>query len=155
MPKPESLLMRWMGNRLFIEQGELFSNQIVFTEQAKFKYSGDNLNLFVEMVREKLKGRQKIREFVFFIDDLRTVHICFYPVSGQITCGTLDDFIKELGEITCRVHFLDSENRLKSTNLEIAELFHELWTRDVGTPGYSKQRWRDFHLLLSLRDINF
>lgn len=25
---------------------------------------------------------------------------------------------------------------------ELAEAFHDLWSRDVGTPGYDKSKWK-------------
>lgn len=36
----------------------------------------------------------------------------------------------------------------------IKELFHKLWSRDVGTDGYSKIDWMDLQELLQARGID-
>ncbi|MGA9774017.1 MAG: hypothetical protein WBV94_33610 [Blastocatellia bacterium] len=35
----------------------------------------------------------------------------------------------------------------------IKYLFHKLWSRDVGTPGYNKTDWKELQLLLQARRI--
>ncbi len=37
---------------------------------------------------------------------------------------------------------------------EIASLFHNLWTRDVGTEGYDKEKWMKLLKLLDTKDVH-
>jgi hypothetical protein len=32
---------------------------------------------------------------------------------------------------------------------ELNKVFHELWTRDVGTPGYDKSKWKKLDNMIS------
>jgi hypothetical protein len=36
---------------------------------------------------------------------------------------------------------------------ELRRLFHELWTRDVGTEGYDNEKWKRIVFLLQKKDI--
>ena len=45
----------------------------------------------------------------------------------------------------------EKEGLLWERNMKINEarkLFHELWTKEVGTPGYDKKKWMDLQAAL-------
>lgn len=48
-----------------------------------------------------------------------------------------------------------SDGKPKPDPKDVAKkLFHELWGRDVGSPGYDKRKWGELQTLLAQLGIN-
>jgi hypothetical protein len=45
---------------------------------------------------------------------------------------------------------LKTEEERKAIGKEARKLFHELWTKEVGQPGYDKKKWMDLQVALQM-----
>jgi hypothetical protein len=42
----------------------------------------------------------------------------------------------------------------RNPRAEVRKLFHELWTKEVGQPGYEKEKWMDLQWALQQLGVN-